>query len=140
MVCWNMIHLWNDPLFLNDETSTAKQLWAKFRDTAIHGMNQYISRKISRKSNGLPWITPTIRRQIKKRNKLYRQYKTFCSDEIDHKFIVLKHSIQKQIRLSLLLPQNLTLTTLQQILKSFGPSLRVSARTAVVYSYWNWMI
>ena len=32
----------NDPLFLNDETSTAKQLWTKFKDTAIRGMNQYI--------------------------------------------------------------------------------------------------
>ena len=38
-----MIRLWNDPLFLNDETSTAEQLWTKFRDTAIHGMNQYIA-------------------------------------------------------------------------------------------------
>ena len=24
MICQNMIHLWNDPLFLNDETSTAE--------------------------------------------------------------------------------------------------------------------
>ena len=129
MIRQNMIRLWNDPLFLNDETGTAEQLWTKFRDTAIHGMNQDdISRKISRKRNGLPWITPTIRRQIRKRNKLYQQYKTFRSDEIHHKFIILKHSIQKQIRLSyigcilmilLLLPQNLTITTLQQILKKF---------------------
>ena len=43
MIHQNMIHLWNDPLFLIDETSTAEQLWAKFRDTAIHGMNQYIA-------------------------------------------------------------------------------------------------
>ena len=60
MISQNMIHLWNDPLFLNDETSTAEQLWVKFRGTAIHSMNQYISRKITRKRNGLPWITPTI--------------------------------------------------------------------------------
>ena len=43
MICQNMIHLWNDLLFLNDETSTAEQLWAKFRDTAIYGMNQYVA-------------------------------------------------------------------------------------------------
>ena len=82
MIRQSMIHLWNDPLFLNDETSTAEQLWAKFRDTAMHSMNQYISRRITRKCNGLPWITPTIRRQIRRRNKLYQQYKTFHSDEI----------------------------------------------------------
>ena len=46
MICQNMIHLWHDPLFLNDETSTAEQLWTKFGDTAIHGMNQYIPCKI----------------------------------------------------------------------------------------------
>ena len=97
---WDMIRQNMIRLFLNDETGTAEQLWTKFRDTAIHGMNQYIPRKISRKRNGLPWITPTIRRQIRKRNKLYQQYKTFRSDEIHHKFIILKHSIQKQIRLS----------------------------------------
>ena len=95
-----MIYLWNDPLFLNDETSTAEQLWTKFRDTAIDDMNQYILCKISRKHNGLPWITPTIRRQTRKHNKLYQQYKTFRSYEIHHKFIILKHSIHKQIRLS----------------------------------------
>ena len=49
-----MIHLWNDLLFLNDKTSTAEQLWTKFRDTAIYGMNQYIPHKISRKCNGQP--------------------------------------------------------------------------------------
>ena len=89
MIRQNMIRLWNDPLFLNYETSTAEQLCTKFRDTTIHGMNQYIPRKISRKCNGLSWITPTIRRQIRKRNKLYQQYKTFCSDEIHHKFMIL---------------------------------------------------
>ena len=41
MICQNMIHLWNDPLFLNDGTSATEQLWTKFRDTAIHGMTQY---------------------------------------------------------------------------------------------------
>ena len=46
------------------------------------------------------WITPTIRRQIRKRNKLYQQYKTSRSDEIHHKFLILKYSIQKQIRLT----------------------------------------
>ena len=40
-----MIYLWNDLLFLNDKTSTAERLWTKFRDTARHGMNQYIPHK-----------------------------------------------------------------------------------------------
>ena len=93
--------LWNDPLFLNDETSTAEQLWAKFRDAAIHGTNcnQYIPRKISRKRNGPKWITLNIWRQIRRRNKLYQLYKTFHSDEIHYKFLIFKHYIQKQIRL-----------------------------------------
>ena len=55
-------------------------------DTAIHAMNQYIPRKITRKCNGLPWITPTIQRQIRKRNKLYQQYKTLRLDETRQKF------------------------------------------------------
>ena len=97
MIHQNMIYLWNDPLFLNAETSTAEQLWAKFKDTAIHAMNQYIPRKITRKCNGLPWITPTIRRQIRKRNKLYQQYKTLRLDETCQKFLIFKHSIQKQM-------------------------------------------
>ena len=60
---------------------------------------QYIPYKISGKRNGLPWITPTIQRQIRRRNKLYQQYKIFHSDEIRHKFLIPKHSIQKQMRL-----------------------------------------
>ena len=37
------------------------------------------------------------KRQIRKGNKLYQQYKTFQSDDL---FLILEHSIQKQIRLS----------------------------------------
>ena len=93
----------------------------------IYSMNQYIWCKISIKCNGLSWTTSTIQRQIRKCNKWYQWYKAFCSDEVHHKFLILKHFIQKQIRLHinyilktlLLLPLNLSIISLQQNVKRF---------------------
>ena len=63
-------------------------------------MRSHIPHKLTRTRCNLPWLTSDIRKQIKKRNKLYRQYKTSRLPEIRSRFLQLKSDIQRQMRQS----------------------------------------
>ena len=86
--------------FRSTDTKTVDELWIKFKDTVLHSMRSHIPHKLTRTRCDLPWLTSDIRKQIKKHNKLYRQYKTSRSPEICSRFLQLKFDIQRQMRQS----------------------------------------
>ena len=86
--------------FSSTDTKTVDELWIKFKDTVLHSMRSHIPHKLTRTRCDLPWLTSDIRKQIKKCNKLYRQYKTSHSPEIRNRFLQLKSNIQRQMRQS----------------------------------------
>ena len=76
-------------------------------------MAKYIPFKTTSKRSHLPWMTNYIRRLIKKRNALYKVYKTSRCTEAYNNFKNLKHHIQAEMRSSywryinnLILPTN----------------------------------
>ena len=48
----------------------------------------------------LPWITQAIRRQIRKRNHLYKQFKKTGDQVFRNKFLALRKSVKRNIKLS----------------------------------------
>ena len=78
----DMISLVNSPDFSSPNNRSIDELWMKFNDTVLHSMVSHIPHKFTRTQCDLPWLTSTIRKQIKKRNKLYHQYETSRSPEI----------------------------------------------------------
>ena len=70
-------------------------VWRKFRDSILFAVSQHVPHKMSRKHLSLPWITTQLRRQIRRRNILYRRAKYLGSTDIYNKFLDLKHSIQR---------------------------------------------
>ena len=93
----NVISLNNTSDFTSPNNRTVDELWMKFKDTVIQSMRSYIPHKFTRTHCDLPWLTSTIRKQIRKRNKLYRQYKTSHSPDTRTRFLTLKHNIQWQL-------------------------------------------
>jgi len=79
---------------------TANQIWERFRNAIQNSISKYIPHKTARKRCSVPWISTHLRRKIKKRNKLYRQAKQLNSPELHNKFLDLKHSIQRDLRIS----------------------------------------
>ena len=75
-------------------------VWRKFRDSILLAISQHIPHKMSRKHLSLPWITTQLRRQIRRKNILYRRAKHLGSTDIYNKFLDLKHSIQRDLRKS----------------------------------------
>ena len=86
--------------FSSTDTKTVDELWIKFKDTVLDSMRSHMPHKLTRTRCDLQWLTSDIIRQIKKRNKLYRQYKTSRSPEIHSIFLQLKCDIQQQMKQS----------------------------------------
>ena len=96
----DIISLMNSPDFSSPNNRSVDELWMKFKDTVLHSMRSHIPHKFTRTHCDLPWLTSTIRKQIKKHNKLYHQYKASLSPETHSRFLTLKHDIQRQMRQS----------------------------------------
>ena len=77
-------------------------LWnqLKLKSFILHLIDKYIPSKIARKRCSLPWITPNIRKLIRKQNKVHHRYKVFHSQDLLEKFKLLKHQVQSEIRKS----------------------------------------
>ena len=90
----DLTNLLHSSAFSSTDTKTGDELWIKFKDTVLHSMKSHIPHKLTRTRCDLPWLTSDIRKQIKKRNKLYRQDKTSRLPEIRSRFLQLKSDIQ----------------------------------------------
>ena len=65
----------NDISDLISQDTDIDRIWEKFRDSILLAVNHHVPRKISRKHLSLPWISIQLRRQIRRRNILYRRAK-----------------------------------------------------------------
>ena len=50
-------------------------LWLRFHNKLTELIDLYIPKKISQKRCTSPWITPELRRLMRKRNRLFKKYK-----------------------------------------------------------------
>jgi hypothetical protein len=73
-----------------------------FKEKLHHLSSLHIPTKFTKSRTDLPWLTPKILRQIRKRDKLYTKIKKshHANPTLSKSFKALKYSIQKQIRLA----------------------------------------
>ena len=95
----DLIFLLNSFDFSSTDTKTV-ELWTKFKATILHSMRLHIPYKLTRTRCDLQWLTSDIRKKIRKRNKLYLQYKRSHLPEVRSRFLQLKSDIQRQMRQS----------------------------------------
>ena len=61
---------------LSYEGKSVESLWLKFKGALNAGIGKFIPSKfVGRKKKHLSWITQPIRREIRKRDRLYRKFK-----------------------------------------------------------------
>ena len=54
------------------EGKSAEVLWTEFKEALNSGILKFISSKFSGYKKNLPWITQSIKREIRKRDRLYK--------------------------------------------------------------------
>ena len=80
-------------------------LWIKFRDAIQEGIKQFIPHRQQKAKVGLPYMTPELRKSIRRRDRLYDRIKKARKSVSMHehaaslrtKYKKLKQEVQKQI-------------------------------------------
>ena len=76
-----------------------EQLWSKLKVSIMQVVEKHIPHKTMKKRRGrLPWMNQSIRRLIRKRNRLYKLCKTSFSEAKYEKFKSLKRDVQREMR------------------------------------------
>ena len=79
---------------------SVEELWIDFTSTLDSFSSQCIPVKTISNKKSLPWVTQAIRRQIRKRNRLYKQFKETGDQQIRNKFLAHTNSMKSKIKLS----------------------------------------
>ena len=80
------------------KTLPVETLWTSFRNGLAEGISKYIPHKTTSARHHLPWITPTIRHLIRKRDRTYRAMKKSNTDTHRQNFKSLKTRLQRELR------------------------------------------
>ena len=79
---------------------TVEQAWSLFKSTLNEGINKFIPSKLTGSKKHLSWVTNSIRRDIQKRDNLFKKFEKSKSVESRQKFFRTKHAVKRKIRLS----------------------------------------
>ena len=79
------------------EGKSVEVLWTEFKEALNSGIQKFIPSKFSGNEKHLPWITQSIKREIRKRDRLYKKF-IKSKDSKDRKaFLNSKHGVKKKI-------------------------------------------
>ena len=56
------------------EGKSVEALWTEFKEALNSGIEKFIPSKFTGNKKHLPWITQSIKREIRKRDRLYRNF------------------------------------------------------------------
>ena len=56
----------------NPESRSTEENWSFLKEEIIHAINIYVPSRMTKKKPDLPWMTLTIKRQLRKRERLIR--------------------------------------------------------------------
>ena len=73
-------------------------MWCIFKNHLEEIVKKHVSHKIAKTKESLPWLTPDIRRLIRKRDRLYKQKKKSGNTTAAKKFKDIKRKVQRELR------------------------------------------
>ena len=91
---------YQEKFLLNHSNRSVEELWSDFVTTLDTLTSKCIPTKIIRGKFSLPWITQSIRRQIRRRDDLYRKLKKTGDQTFRDKFLALRKAIKHNIKSS----------------------------------------
>ena len=77
---------------------TTEELWLRFKDAFADAIKSHIPHKEARTKTSKPWITPDIRKLVKRRDRVYKKMKKQGTEELRKESQHLRRLIQRKIR------------------------------------------
>lgn len=87
------------PSMFNDyHSKSIEELWTEFKNLIHEGINLFIPSKRLGSKPSLPWITQSIKRQIRKRDKLYVKMKKGSCPKVKQHYKNLRNKVKHEIK------------------------------------------
>jgi len=83
-----------------DGVATTEELWTTFKDSLLAAVKKFIPDKTARPKTCQPWVTPSIRKLINRRDRTYRKMKKTGSEDLRTEVKNLRRTVQRQLRRS----------------------------------------
>ena len=86
--------------FLSSDHShmSVNDMWVSFKSEVIAAIERFIQTKMTKTKYSLPWIDSSIRRLIRKREKLYFRARKLSSPDVKNHYKRFRAHVQKVIR------------------------------------------
>ena len=81
-------------------TTSTEKLWTNFRNILKAAVTDFIPHKRTRSKVSKPWITPQLRKLIKRRERIYKKMKEQDTEDLKEENKKLRSEIQRQLRRS----------------------------------------
>ena len=85
---------------LSYEGKSVETLWLEFKEALNTGIQKFIPSKYAGQKKHLPWITQSIRREIRKRDRWYQKFKRSKDPKHRRSFLNSKHGVKQKIKLA----------------------------------------
>ena len=80
------------------EGKSVEVMWTEFKEALNSGIQKFVPSKFAGNKKHLPWITQAIKRELRKRDRLYNKFKK-SKDSKDRKaFLNSKHGVKRKIK------------------------------------------
>jgi ATP-dependent helicase YprA (DUF1998 family) len=83
---------------LDNIKTCTNEMWCVFKNHLEEIVKKHVPHKIAKTKESLPWITPDIRKLIRKRDRLYKQNKKSGNTTTAKKFKDIKRKVQRELR------------------------------------------
>ena len=86
--------------YMQMDSASTETLWLKFKDDLTKAVNTFIPQKTARPKTSKPWMTPDIRKLVKRRDRVYKLWKKTGSVLLQNESVALRRTIQRLQRRS----------------------------------------
>ena len=83
---------------LQEGSEDVEYLWNTFKEKIISLRDKYVPSKMAKGKHHIPWITPSVRRQMRRRDKYYKLWRKTDKHKLEVKYKHLRSETQKSVR------------------------------------------
>lgn len=78
--------------------ATTEELWTFFKDSLSDAIAKFIPHKVARSKESKPWINPSLRRLINRKNRLFKKMRKTGNEDTKTEYVQLRGEVQRQLR------------------------------------------
>ena len=80
------------------EGKSVEVMWTEFKEALNSGIQKFVPSKFAGNKKHLPWITQAIKRELRKRDRLYNKFKKSKESKDRKAFLNSKHRVKRKIK------------------------------------------